>query len=138
MCDLVKAVNLGPGPIDVHAVYFRQYVDYFHDKDVGSEQKKVPNLWKATEADAWFRKADGAYLGGVTFAPTTTLFRYFTSENGKNQHPDAMFSPAEKLVLAPGASYEPKGQMWFVSIGGAAGGRAAWQADVKGLESMQW
>ncbi|MBQ6337630.1 MAG: hypothetical protein IJI36_00670 [Kiritimatiellae bacterium] len=137
VCDLVKAVNLGPGTIDVHAFYFRQYVDYFHDKDVGSEQKKVPNLWKATEADAWFRK-DGAYLGGVTFAPTVSLFRYFTSNEGKSQHPDAMFSPPAKLILAPGASYEPKGQTWFISVGGTAGGRAAWQADVKRLETAQW
>ena len=137
VCDLVKAVNLGPGTIDVHAFYFRQYVDYFHDKDAGSEQKKVPNLWKATEADAWFRK-DGAYLGGVTFAPTVSLFRYFTSNEGKSQHPDAMFSPPAKLILAPGASYEPKGQTWFISVGGTAGGRAAWQADVKRLETAQW
>ena len=50
VCDIVKAVNLGPGPIDVHAFYFRQYVDYFQSKDTGSEQRKVPNLWKATEA----------------------------------------------------------------------------------------
>ena len=138
VCDIVKAVNLGPGPIDVHAFYFRQYVDYFQEKDTGSAQRKVPNLWKATEADAWFRKTDGAYLGGITFAPTVSLFRYFTSNAGKNQHPDAMFSPAETLVLAPGASYEPKGTVWFVSVGGAAGGRTAWQADVKGLESVQW
>ena len=137
-CDLVKAVNLGPGPIDVHAFYFRQYVDYFHDKDTGSDQRKVPNLWKATEADAWFRNTDGAYLGGITFAPTVSLFRYFTSNAGKDQHPDAMFSPAEVLTLAPGASYEPKGQIWFVSIGGTAGGRKAWETDVKKLESMQW
>ena len=138
VCDIVKAVNLGPGPIDVHAFYFRQYVDYFQEKDTGSEQRKVPNLWKATEADAWFRKTDGAYLGGITFAPTVSLFRYFTSNGGKNQHPDAMFSPADTLVLAPGASYEPKGQVWFVSVGGTAGGRKAWEADVKKMESLQW
>ena len=138
VCDIVKAVNLGPGPIYVHAFYFRQYVDYFQEKDAGSEQRKVPNLWKATEADAWFRKTDGAYLGGITFAPTVSLFRYFMSDAGKSQHPDAMFTPAEKLVLAPGASYEPKGLVWFVSIGGTSGGRTAWEADVKKLESEHW
>ena len=137
MCDLVKAVNLGPGPIDVHAFYFRQYVDYFQEKDTGSEQRKVPNLWKATEADAWFRQ-DGAYLGGATFAPTVSMFRYFTSGEGKNQHPDAMFSPGENLALAPGASYEPKGLIWFLSVGGASGGRKEWDATIKGLESMKW
>ena len=67
-----------------------------------------------------------------------TLFRYFTSDGGKNQHPDAMFSPGEKLVLVPGASYEPKGTMWFLSVGGTAGGRAAWQADIDRLESRKW
>ena len=138
VCDIVKAVNLGPGPIYVHAFYFRQYVDYFQEKDAGSEQRKVPNLWKATEADAWFRKTDGAYLGGITFAPTVSLFRYFMSDAGKSQHPDAMFTPAEKLVLAPGASYEPKGLVWFVSIGGTSGGRTAWEVDVKKLESEHW
>ena len=49
-----------------------------------------------------------------------------------------MFSPPAKLILAPGASYEPKGQTWFISVGGTAGGRAAWQADVKRLETAQW
>ena len=138
VCDLVKVVNLGPEPIDVHAFYFRQYVDYFRDKDEGNTFKQVPNLWKAVAADAWFRASDGAYLGGITFAPTVTLFRYFTSDGGKNQHPDAMFSPGEKLVLVPGASYEPKGTMWFLSVGGTAGGRAAWQADIDRLESRKW
>ncbi len=137
VCDLVKAVNLGPGPIGVHAFYFRQYVDYFREKDTESAQRKVPNLWKATEADAWFRK-DGAYLGGASFAPTVSMFRYFTSGEGKNQHPDAMFSPGENLVLAPGTSYEPKGLIWFLSVGGASDGRKEWDATIKGLESMKW
>ena len=137
VCDIVKAVNLGPGPMDVHAFYFRHYVDYFQEKDAGSAQRKVPNLWKATEADAWFRN-DGAYLGGASFAPTVSLFRYFTSNDGKSQHPDAMFTPGEKLVISPGASYEPKGAMWFLSIGGTAGGRKAWETDVKELEAKEW
>ena len=138
VCDLVKAVNLGPQPIDVHAFYFRHYVDYFNDKNTGAVLRKVPNLWKATEADAWFRAADGAYLGGISFAPTVSMFRYFTSNDGKNQHPDAMFTPSEPLMLAPNAAYEPKGSVWFLSIGAAGGGRAAWDKTVKSLEAQAW
>ena len=137
VCDLVKAVNLGPGRIDVKAFYFNHFVGYATDKDAGSVFKRVPNLWKAIDADAWFRAADGAYLGGATFAPTVEQIRYFTSNNGRGQHPDAMFAPPAPLLMAPNGTYEPRGTIWFISIGAAGGGRAAWKKELEVLESQR-
>ena len=120
LCELVEAKNVGDRPIDVEAFYFREYAPYFADKRE-MKIKRVPNLWKAPMRDAWFRKSDGAYYGGVSFAPLATLFQYHIMDGGRSQHPDARFSPEEKLVLAPGESYRPDGKMWMLAICGLDG-----------------
>ncbi len=120
LCELVEAKNIGGVPIDVEAFYFREYAPYFADK-LAMKIKHVPNLWKAPMRDAWFRKSDGAYYGGVSFAPLATLFQYHIMDGGRSQHPDARFSPEEKLVLAPGESYRPDGKMWMLAICGLDG-----------------
>ena len=120
LCELVEAKNVGGKPIDVEAFYFREYAPYFSDK-TAMKIKKVPNLWKAPMRDAWFRKSDGAYYGGVSYAPLATLFQYHIMDGGRSQHPDARFSPEKKLVLAPGESYRPDGKMWMLAICGLDG-----------------
>ena len=120
LCELVEAKNIGGVPIDVEAFYFREYAPYFADK-LAMKLNRVPNLWKAPMRDAWFRKSDGAYYGGVSFAPLATLFQYHIMDGGRSQHPDARFSPEEKLILAPGESYRPDGKMWMLAICGLDG-----------------
>jgi len=120
LCELVEAKNVGDSPIDVEAFYFREYAPYFADR-LAMKMKSVPNLWKAPMRDAWFRESDGAYYGGVSFAPLATLFKYHIMDGGRSQHPDAMFSPEEKLVLAPGEAYRPGGKMWMLAICGLDG-----------------
>ena len=117
LCELVEAKNIGGVPIDVEAFYFREYAPYFADKRE-MKIKRVPNLWKAPMRDAWFRKSDGAYYGGMSFAPLATLFQYHIMDGGRSQHPDARFTPEEKLVLAPGEAYRPEGKMWMLAICG--------------------
>ena len=119
-CELVEAKNVGNVPIDVEAFYFREYAPYFADK-TAMKIKKVPNLWKAPMRDAWFRKSDGAFYGGVSYAPLATLFLYHIMDGGRSQHPDARFSPEKKLVLAPGEVYNPEGKMWMLAICGLDG-----------------
>ena len=120
LCELVEAKNIGGSPIDVEAFYFREYAPYFADK-LAMKLNRVPNLWKAPMRDAWFRKSDGAYYGGVSFAPLATLFQYHIMDGGRSQHPDARFSPEGKLVLGPGESYRPDGKMWMLAICGLDG-----------------
>ena len=119
-CELVEAKNVGDKPIDVEAFYFREYAPYFADK-TAMKIKKVPNLWKAPMRDAWFRKSDGAFYGGLSYAPLATLFQYHIMDGGRSQHPDARFSPEKKLVLAPGEAYNPEGKMWMLAICGLDG-----------------
>ena len=120
LCEVVEARNVGGTPIDVEAFYFREYAPYFADKRA-MKMKCVPNLWKAPMRDAWFRKSDGAYYGGVSCAPLVSYFTYQILGEGRTQHPDAMFSPEENLVLAPGESYRPVGKMWMLAICGLDG-----------------
>ena len=77
-------------------------------------------------------------MGGTSFAPTVSMIHYFTSNDGKSQHPDAMFTPSAPLTLAPNAAYEPKGSIWFISIGSAGGRREDWNKTVKSLEAQAW
>lgn len=120
LCDLVSVQNVGTKPIDVRAIYFRQYSPFAFDKQ-SSAHKAVPNLWKAPLRDAWVRTSDGTYFGGLTQAATGTMFAYQLMNDGKSQHPDAMFTPETPLVLAPGAVYEPKGTMWMLALCGLDG-----------------
>ena len=121
LCELVEAKNTGDKPIDVRSFYFREYAPYFADK-LKMNVKQVPNLWKAPRRDAWFRQSDGAYFGGITFAPTAAFFAYHIMDNGRSQHPDAEFTPEQKLVLQPGETYRPaEGSMWMLAICGLDG-----------------
>ena len=120
LCELVEAKNVGGAPIDVGSFYFREYAPYFADK-LAMQIKTVPNLWKAPLRDAWFRKSDGAYYGGVSFAPLATLIQYHIMDGDRSQHPDARFTPEEELILAPGESYRPEGKMWMLAICGLDG-----------------
>ena len=132
LCDLVQAKNIGREPIEMNAFYFREYSPFAADK-MGSTAKSVPNLWKAPPRDAWIRAKDGAYYGGISFAPTVATFMYHLMNGGKSQHPDAMFRPSEKLVMQPGAVYEPSGSMWMLAICGF-GGSEGWNQAVQSLE----
>ena len=132
LCDLVQAKNIGREPIEMNAFYFREYSPFAADK-MESSVKTVPNLWKAPTRDAWIRAKDGAYYGGISFAPTVATFMYHLMNGGKSQHPDAMFRPSEKLVMQPGAVYEPSGSMWMLAICGF-GGSEGWNQAVQSLE----
>lgn len=133
LCELVSVENVGAAPIDVKAHYFREYSPFAFDaKD--AKHRSVPNLWKASANDTWVRASDGLYYGGFSLSPTVTMFRYSLMNGGKSQHPDAMFSPDEPLVLAPGKVYRPGGSMWMLSVGGR-GGRAGFDAVVKELSA---
>ena len=133
LCELVEARNVGGVPIDVESFYFREYAPYFADKRA-MKIKHVPNLWKAPMRDAWFRKSDGAYYGGVSFAPLATFFQYHIMDGGRSQHPDARFTPEKKLVLAPGETHRPDGKMWMLAICGLDG-VDGWR---RALESLEW
>ena len=137
-CELTKAANTGKVPVSIKSFYFRQYAPYAVDKDAMSGMKSVPNLWKAPSADVWLRGVDGAFFGGFTCASAVSMFQYFTSGNGKCQHPDAMFDPKKTLALAPGEAYSPEGTMWFLSLAGKSGGKEAWQKVLTEVESMAW
>ena len=138
IADLVKAVNIGTQPLDLHSLYLRQYASYAGDK-ASVKRRGVPNLWKAPYRDAWVRASDGMWWGGMTKSPACTIFRYFLMGRERSQHPDAAFgpvgeapsgSPAGCWRLAPGASYEPRGTAWALCIGGA-GGYEGWEKLIK-------
>lgn len=120
LCELVSAKNIGQQPLDVNAFYFRQYSPFAPDKQK-SQGKSVPNLWKAPLRDGWFSKDGDAYFGGCTFASTASMFMYHLMNNGRSQHPDAMFVPEKALVLNPGDVYEPKGAIWMLALCGLDG-----------------
>ena len=124
LCELIGAKNLGTAPLDVDAFFCREYSPFFADKLAKDFPKSVPNLWQAPAGDAWVA-ADGAFFGGFTRAPTSALFSYHIMDDGRSQHPDAAFSPERPLVLAPGATYAPKGTTWMLALCGT-GGAAAW------------
>ena len=140
VAEVTKAVNIGTEPLDVRAFYLRQYAPYAADKAT-DKRKAVPNLWKAPTRDVWVRATDGAWWGGLTKSPACMMFRYFLTNDGRNQHPDAMFellgnvppdSPEECWRLAPGATYDPRGTVWMLCIGGT-GGYDGWERQVSDL-----
>ncbi|MBR2839419.1 MAG: hypothetical protein IKE55_11580, partial [Kiritimatiellae bacterium] len=133
IANLSRVVNTGSEPLDVKALYLRQYAPYARDK-AADRRKDVPNLWKAPKRDVWVRAADGAWWGGMTKSADCVMFRYFLTPDG-GQHPDAMFglagdapagSPDGFWRLGPGAAYDPHGMVWALCIGGA-GGRDGWE-----------
>ena len=139
LAEITKAVNIGTEPLDVHAFYLRQNAPYAGDKAT-DKKREVPNLWKAPRHDVWVRASDGVWWGGLTKSPACTYFTYFLI--GKGQHPDASFEPtgeppagstAGNWRLAPGASYDPRGTVWALCIGGT-GGHAGWEKQIKELE----
>ena len=140
IADIAKVANTGTVPLDVKALYVRQYAPYAKDK-MRDKRKRVPNLWKAPTCDVWVRESDGVWWGGVTKSPACSGFRYFLTGDGRNQHPDAMFdlhgeapdgSPDGLWRLEPGAAYEPRGTAWVLCIGGT-GGREGWSRQIDGL-----
>ena len=140
IADIVKVVNIGTAPLDVKAFYIRQYAPYAKDR-IAEKRKVVPNLWKAPARDAWVRASDGAWWGGMTKSPACSMFWYFMTDDGRNQHPDAMFdlqgdapdgSPDGLWRLVPGAAYEPRGTVWELCVGGT-GGHEGWERKVEEL-----
>jgi len=121
LCDFVSAKNVGTEPIEMNALYFRMYSPFAADKQRGNQTKTVPNLWKAPSCDAWFRADDRAYYGGITFAPTVSMFGYHLMNDGQSQHPDAMFVPEAPLKMDPGDVYAPAGRMWMLALCGRTG-----------------
>ena len=140
IANLSRVVNIGTEPLDVRAFYLRQYAPYAKDK-VTDKKKGVPGLWKAPKRDVWVRAADGAWWGGMTTSPACTMFRYFLTNDGRNQHPDASFEPLGETPpgspdgfwrLAPGAAYDPHGTVWALCIGGT-GGHDGWERQLMEL-----
>ena len=136
LCELIEINNLGTVPMAISAVLFRQLAPYAADK-VGEETfRGTPNLWQVPMADAWFRKADGAYFGGWSCAPSVAGFDYYMSADKRLQHPDAKFVPPTRGVIAPGDKCVLAGTVWMLSICGITGGRAAWDGTVERLENL--
>ncbi len=138
LCTFVSAQNVGRKPIEVKAFYFREYSPFAFDRAKATARKGVPNLWKAPMRDAWVRASDGAYYGGLTFAPTVQMFYYELMNDNKSQHPDAMFAPhtasaSGTLLLAPHATYDAQGTIWMLAVCGLDG-EAAWTALATALE----
>ena len=125
LCELTRARNVGKVPLQVRTFLFRQYAPYAAEMASGNAPKRVPNLWKAPMADAWVRPSDGMYFGGLTFAPAATSVYYFVMPGG-GQHPDAVFTPSAPLEMAPGASFDPHGSIWFLCMADTQGGFEAW------------
>ena len=125
LCELTRARNVGKVPLQVRTFLFRQYAPYAAEMASGNAPKRVPNLWKAPMADAWARPSDGMYFGGLTFAPAATSVYYFVMPGG-GQHPDAVFTPSTPLEMAPGASFDPHGSIWFLCMADTQGGFEAW------------
>ena len=134
LCEITKVSNTGEEPIEVSSLLFRQYADYAADKAGDIALRTAPDVWGAPDADAWFRKSDGAFFGGFTKSPATSRFTYFTSVNGRSQHPDAIFAPDCMRTLAPGETMDLGGAVWMVAICGAEGGKADWKSTVEALE----
>ena len=140
VAEITKAANIGTEPLDVRALYLRQYVPYAADK-AADNVKSVPNLWKAPARDVWVRSSDGIWWGGFTKSTACIFFRYFLTNDGRNQHPDAMFEPQGDVPpgspdgcwrLAPGAAYDPRGSVWMLCVGGT-GGHDGWEQQISFL-----
>ncbi|MBP5509706.1 MAG: hypothetical protein J6Z49_02180 [Kiritimatiellae bacterium] len=128
LCSLVEARNSGDKPLDVDSFLFREYAPFFAEKPA-VPTRRIPSLWKAPKHDAWFRKYDGAYFGALTLAPAADLVMFHIMDNGRSQHPDAVFKPERKLTLAPGERYRPEGAMWMLALCGLDG-TAGWRRAV--------
>ena len=129
VCEVEKVVNTGRDPLDIRAIFMRQYAEYAADGS-GADRRTVPNLWKAPLCDAWVRSADGAWWGGLTTSSACSAFKYFVTGEGRIQHPDVRFellgeapagSPDGCWRLAPGASFDPRGTIWALCAGGDGG-----------------
>ncbi len=129
LCDVAKVENSGTEPMDIRSIFIRQYAPYASEK-AKEKRRRVPNLWKETCRDAWVRSSDGAWWGALTTSPACTTFRYFVTDKGRNQHPDAAFellgdapegSPKGCWRLAPGATFSPHGTIWALCIAGDDG-----------------
>lgn len=118
LAELMNVENKGGEPLDIESFYFREYAPYaLNDKPF----KTVPNLWKGVLRDAWFSRDGALFYGGFTTSPSAVKFNYHTSADGRNLYPDAEFAPEERLVLAPGRSYDPKGLVWMMAVCGDGG-----------------
>ena len=88
--------------------------------------RRLDGFWKEPDADLWARTSDGVWCGAATMSPLAWVFRYWISLPDKAPHPDAAFAPNGGIAIAPGESYDPRGEMWYVA-GYGTGGADGWR-----------
>ena len=90
--------------------------------------ERVPNLWKALEADAWIEPNGRArFLGAV--APRTPEARvlFWVDRSTGHRHADAQWRWPSPVELAAGERRIFQPRPWILVLGGI-GGRSAWDA----------
>jgi len=133
LCNLVSLENVGDESIELNSFYFREYAAFALASKEEVSKRKVPNLWKYPENDAWFSASGDAYFGGISLAPTVSQVSFWLSRDGKSRHPDACFRLPQQLVLKPGERYDPKGTVWMIAAAGLDG-TEGWQRCVRKFE----
>ena len=125
--SLKRVVNTGAKPLAIRNVFFRQGTEGMGDVAAVEE---VPLLWNASARAAWVSQ-DGRFHGAHSLSRLARNFTYWSDAHG--QHPDAWFDPEWRedgsrapLVLAPGATWDPKGEIYIVGSVGP-GGTDAWR-----------
>lgn len=125
VASVVRVDNIGEAPLAGGSVFLRQYAPWATDKLTGGIRSAV-NVWKQPDADLWARTSDGVWCGAATTSPLAWVFRYWISLPDKAPHPDAAFAPNGGIAIAPGESYDPRGEMWYVA-GYGTGGADGWR-----------
>jgi hypothetical protein len=122
-CELVAIRNLGGEALCVRSVFFP-----LHPAFDGRSTERVPNLWKALEADAWIEPNGRArFLGAV--APRTPEARvlFWVDHSTGHRHADAQWRWPSPVELAAGERRIFQPRPWILVLGGI-GGRSAWDA----------
>ena len=125
LVSVVRVDNIGEAPYENGSVWLRQYAPWAVEKLTGGF-RFATNVWKQPDADVWVRASDGAWCGAASTSPLLKIMHYWVTVD-KAPHPDASFAPQGNIVLAPGQSYDPKGEMWYVA-GYGTGGPEGWRA----------
>ena len=124
LVSVVRVDNIGEAPYENGSVWLRQYAPWAVEKLTGGF-RFATNVWKQPDADVWVRAADGAWCGAASTSPLLKIMHYWVTVD-KAPHPDASFAPQGNIVLAPGESYDPKDEMWYVA-GYGIGGPEGWR-----------
>ena len=124
LVSVVRVDNVGEAPYENGSVWLRQYAPWAVEKLTGGF-RFATNVWKQPDADVWVRASDGAWCGAASTSPLLKIMHYWVTVD-KAPHPDASFAPQGNIVLGPGESYDPKGEMWYVA-GYGTGGPEGWR-----------